>query len=80
MAKIGMGDISPDLFALSLPEFLDSFTDEFKRLLLPDMSDKQIEKELTNFHKANAVKVKKNGVESLSAEVESSTKGDNTDI
>lgn len=53
MAKIGRGDISPDLFALPLADFLNSFTDKFKRSLLPDMSDKQIEKELTSFHKAN---------------------------
>ena len=70
MARIGLGDISPNLFSLSQTDFLGSFSDEFKRLLLPGMTDKQIEKEFVKLYKEN-----QNGTTGLGEKTEPSTDG-----
>lgn len=51
--KIGGGEISPHLFSLSHERFLAALPKGFKRVLLPGLSDTEINAELTKLYVEN---------------------------
>lgn len=51
--KIGGGEIAPHLFELSHKRFLSALPKSFKKVLLPGLSDEEIDAELTKLYIEN---------------------------